>query len=190
MARDRALESGAGNWELEAGGGNWELEAATLTTVSRTFTYLYDIRTNVSRTLTYLYDITGAVLRTFTYIYDINDNGSTSLENQNGTVTAAMLSSLNNEICFIEKTDGPRHYSLYVYLDNMASGDTIKIKTQVQKPDGTWKNYDKEKTIKFNEIKEDVAAFHVFIPHRGVRWCIKQTAGTVRSFDWDLFKSK
>lgn len=186
-ARYRELEVGGGNWALESGSGDWELESATLTSVSKTMTYLYDILAYVNKTLTYLYDITSVVYNTFTDIYDINGSASTALVEQRGTVT---LSALNSEICFITKTDGPYHYSCYIFLDNMVSGDIIKIKTQVyDEISGSWKSYDQDRIIKYTDIDSKTAAFLPFLPANRWRVCIKQTAGTPRAFNWSVYKT-
>lgn len=190
-ARYWELEDSADNWALEDGTGARLIEDATTTPISNTFTHLYDIVAFVSKVFTFLYDITGTVLKTFTEIYDINDTGSDVLQEQKGTVLSTDLASLNNEICFITKTDGPRHYSIYVFLDNMASGDSIAVKVQIKDPvSDTWKSYDNEKIIKYGDIKSDVAAFHVFIPARAFRVCLKQKTGILRSYNWALYKSK
>ncbi|MEW6589384.1 MAG: hypothetical protein AB1299_09515, partial [Thermoproteota archaeon] len=190
-ARYWELESSADNWALEDGTGARLLEDATTTTVSNTFTHRYDIIAFVSKIFTYLYDITATILRTLTYIYDINDTGSDVLQEEKGTLTSTILNTLNNEICFVTKTDGPRHYSIYIFLDNMQSGDAITVKFQIKDPvSDTWKSYKNAKTIKYGDIKSDVAAFHIFLPARAFRVCLKQTTGTLRSYNWAVYKSK
>ena len=186
-ARYRELESGGGNWALESGTGDWELESATLTNVSKAWTFKYDILNFVAKAWTFLYDITGTVAKAFLYLYDINGSPSSVLFSQEGTVTPT---ALNSEICFITKTDGPYHYACYIYVDNMASGDEIAIKVQVYDPtEGAWKSYDNEKKIKYSDIKSDESVFIPFLPATRYRVCLKQTAGTLRSYNWQLFKN-
>lgn len=163
------------------------LSPNTLTVVSTTNTYKYDILAFITKTLTYLYDITSVVYNTFTDIYDINGSASTALAEQRGTVT---LSALNSEICFITKTDGPYHYSGYIFLNNMASGDTVKITVQIW--DGTssaWRDYESAKTVRYTDIGGKTALFIPFLPASRFRICIKQTAGTPRAFNWQLYKA-
>lgn len=187
MTRYWELESSVDNWALEDGTGTRELEAATLENVSTTKTYKYDITAIVNKTLTYIYDMTGTVARAFTHIFDINGSASSALVAQHGTVT---LSALNSEVCFITKTDGPYHYSCYIFLDNMASGDVIKIKTQVyDETAGSWKSYDQDRTIKYTDIDSKTASFLPFLPANRWRVCIKQTAGTPRAFNWSVYKT-
>ena len=185
------LESGGDNWELETGLGDREMETASLSAVLKTFTYQYGIQGMVSKMFTYLYDIFGGVVvKTFTYLYDINDAQAEVLQEQKGIITPTILSSLNNEICFLTKSDGPRHYSLYLFVDNMLSGDEIKFKTQILDPNSNeWKSYDEESTISFNKIKGDTASFQVFLPARQIRFCLKQTKGVLRSYNWALYKA-
>lgn len=190
MARYWELEDSSGIWLLEDGTGGRLLEDATLTPVQKTFTYKYSITATIQKLFSYLYSITGTVIKTFSYLYDINDLGSEVLAEQKGTVTAVQLASLNNEVCFLTKSDGPRHYSLYIFVDNMQQGDAIAFKTEVLDPvDDTFKAYDKEAKIKFSKIKGDVAVFEVFIPARKIRFCLKQTSGTLRSYNWALYKA-
>ena len=190
MNRYWGLEDGSGRRELEDGTGFWLLESATLTAVFKTFTYKYDIISFISKLFTYLYSITGAVIKTFSYLYDINDNDAELLTEQKGVITTTHLASLNNEVCFLTKTDGPRHYSLYLFIDNMVSGDEISFKTEIKDPNtDTWKTYDAESIIKFNDIKGDTAAFQVFLPARAIRFCLKQTKGTLKNYNWALYKA-
>ena len=163
------------------------LSPNTLTSVSQTWTLKYDILNFVAKAWTFLYDITGTVAKAFLYLYDINGSPSSVLFSQEGTVTPT---ALNSEICFITKTDGPYHYACYIYVDNMASGDEIAIKVQVYDPtEGAWKSYDNEKKIKYSDIKSDEAVFIPFLPATRYRVCLKQTAGTLRSYNWQLFKN-
>lgn len=163
------------------------LSPNTLTAVSKTTTYKYEIFAYISKLLSYLYDITGTVARTFTKIYDINGSASSALVAQHGTVT---LSALNSEICFITKTDGPYHYSCYIFLDNMASGDIIKVKVQVyDETAGSWKSYEQDKIVNYNDIDSKTSMFIPFLPANRWRVCIKQTAGTPRAFNWSVYKT-
>lgn len=188
-ARYWELESSVDNWALEDGTGARLLEDATLTTVSNTFTIKYDIRTFVSKVFSYLYDITANISKMFSYLYDINDTGSEVLAEQKGTITSTILGSLNNEVCFLTKTDGPRHYSLYLFIDNMASGDKIEFKTEIQDPISlTWKKYETN-IVSYNDIGGKISAFQVFLPARAIRFCLTQTLGTLRSYNWVLYKA-
>lgn len=190
------LEDSSGKVELETATGgagdpnDFLIEDATTTPISKTFTYKYDILAFVSKVFTYLYDITGVVSRVFNYIYDINDDGSNVLEQQKGTVTSTILGSINNEVCFITKTDGPRHYSIYIFVNEMQAGDEIVVTIEIKDPvSDTWKQFE-EHTLNYNDIDSDVAPFEVFIPANSFRVCLNQTKGALRNYNWALYKSK
>lgn len=186
------LEDGSGHLILEDGSGDgYLLEAATTFTVTDTLTIQYDMTGVVNDTLELLYDMTGVVQDTVTLYHDINGTASTQLVSQN---LAPTLVALNTETKLIEKTDGPYHYSAWVHLNNMASGDTVIIRTY--KWNITDSQYDlyEEKTVRYtdlnaNETNNMPAVFLPFIPANRYKVTIEQTAGTVRQYPWQLFKT-
>lgn len=190
MVRYLVQADGTSKLDLVDATGSLILAANTLTIVSNTFTYKYSITAIIAKLFTFIYSITGTITKTFSYLYDINDSGSEVLAEQKGTVTSTHLQSLNNEVCFLTKSDGPRHYSLYIFVDNMQSGDEIIFKTQILDPtSNTWKSYDDESKINYHSIKGDIAPFQVFLPARQIRFCIRQTKGTLRNYNWALYKA-
>ena len=126
------LEDSSGHLILEDGSGSgYLLESATTFTVLDTLTLVYDITGQVADTLTLQYDILADVLQTITLYYDINGDASTNLVRQNLSPT---LKALNLETVLIEKTDGPYHYSAWIHMTNLSSGDTIILRVYKWEP--------------------------------------------------------
>ena len=192
MSSYYGLEDGTGHLILEDGSGDgYILEDATTFTVSDTISIEYDITGSVSDTLEFQYDMTGSVGDTISLYYDINGTASTSLVRQNLSPT---LLSLNSETKIIEKTDGPYHYSAWIHLDNMASGDTVVIRTYKWEPNGSAYSLYEEKTVRYSDLKgkestDMPAVFLPFIPTEKYKVTIEQTAGTLRQYPWELFKT-
>lgn len=186
------LEDGSGHLILEDGSGDgYLLEDATTFSVTDTLSIVYDITGVVTDTLTVQYDMTGVIQDTISLYYDINGDASTQLVTQNLNPT---LKSLNLETKLVEKTDGPYHYSTWIHLGNMASGDTVIIRTYKWEVNtGAYELYEK-KTIKHSDLKgnettNQPAIFLPFIPANRYKVTIEQTAGTLRAYPWQLFKT-
>lgn len=169
------LEDGSGNYVLEDGTGNYVIESIV-----------------VANTRTLQYDIRGLVADTLTARYSINGDPSTQLTQLTRTITPSALST---ETTLIQKTDGPFHYAGYVHLDTLASGDTVIIRIY------KWETVDddfllyEEKTIKYSDLKANetndmVAVFLPFIPAEQYKVTIEQTAGTLRTINFELFKTQ
>lgn len=193
MSTYYGLEDGSGHLILEDGSGDgYLLEDATTFTVNDVLTIEYEITGSVNDTLELQYDMTGSVNDTISLCYDINGNASTSLVRQNKSPT---LLALNSEVKIIEKTDGPFHYSAWIHLDNMASGDTVVIRTYKWEPNGSTYSLYEEKTVKYNDLKgnestDQPAVFLPFIPAEKYKVTIEQTAGTLRQYPWELYKTQ
>lgn len=185
------LEDSSGHLILEDGSGDgYLLESATTFTVTDTLTLVYDITGQVTDTLTLQYDILADVLQTITLYYDINGDASTNLERQNLSPT---LKALNLETTLIEKTDGPYHYSAWIHMTNLASGDTVVLRVYKWEPNtSAYELYD-EKKITYSDLKifenDQTAVFLPFIPAQKYKVTIEQTAGTLRAFPWELYKT-
>lgn len=187
------LEDGTGHLLLEDGSGDgYLMEDATLFTVIDTLTLEYDITGSVSDTLELQYDMTGVVADTISLCYDINGDASTSLVQQFKQPT---LTALNSETKIIEKTDGPFHYSAWIHLGNMASDDKVIIRTYKWETNNDVYELYEEKTISYNDLKgnetnDQTAVFLPFIPAERYKVTIEQTAGTLRQFPWELYKTQ
>lgn len=184
-------EDATGHLILEDGSGSgYLLESATTFTVSDTLTLIYDITGQVADTLTLQYDILADVLQTITLYYDINGDASTNLVRQNLSPT---LKALNLETTLIEKTDGPYHYSAWIHMTNLASGDTIILRVYKWEPNTSAYELYEEKPVSYNDLKtfenNQTAIFLPFIPAERYKVTIEQTAGTLRAFPWELYKT-
>jgi len=185
------LEDSSGHLILEDGSGDgYLLESATTLTVTDTLTLVYDITGQVTDTLTLQYDILADVLQTITLYYDINGDASTNLVRQN---LAPTLKALNLETTLIEKTDGPFHYSAWIHMTNLASGDTIILRVYKWEPNNSVYELYEEKQVTYNDLKtfenNQTAIFLPFIPAQKYKVTIEQTAGTLRAFPWELYKT-
>ena len=185
------LEDSSGHLIIEDGSGSgYLLESATTFTVSDTLTLVYDITGQVTDTLILQYDILADVLQTVTLYYDINGDASTNLVRQN---LAPTLKALNLETILIEKTDGPFHYSAWIHLTNLLSGDTIILRVYKWEPNTSAYELYEEKPVSYNDLKtfenNQTAIFLPFIPAERYKVTIEQTAGTLRAFPWELYKT-
>lgn len=185
------LEDGTGHLLLEDGTGGYIMEDATLFTIADTLTLLYDVTGVVSDTITLEYDMTGQVADTISLYYDINGDASTQLVRQN---LAPTLTALNLETKIIEKTNGPYHYSAWIHLTNMASGDIVVIRVyKWETTSDTYALYE-EKTIRYTDLKgtetnNQTAIFLPFIPAERYKVTIEQTAGTLFQIPWEMFQT-
>jgi len=185
------LEDGTGRWQLEANTFDRLIEDATTFTVTDTLEIIYDLTGVVSDTLELQYDMTGVISDTISLCYDINGDASTSLVQQNKSPT---LTALNLETKLIEKTDGPFHYSAWIHLSNMASGDKVIIRVYKWETNGNSYELYEEKEIMYSDLKtlenDQTAVFLPFIPAERYKVTIEQTAGTLRAFPWEMFKTQ
>ena len=162
--------------------------------ISNTLTNLYDIFGLVNKTLIGLYDMVGVVSNTSNLLYDINGDPSSSIVHTSGDITPGMLDTETN-LFDITPTD-PLHFSTYIDLSNMASGDTIIIRVYALDVNGAVYVLWDKKTILFNDIDSTNHAVIPYIPTSKYKVSIEQTDGTLRQYNWyrdevdtDLFES-
>lgn len=79
-----------------------------------------------------------------------------------------------------------KYYSTYVFLHNMASGDTITIKVYVQDKDATTERVYESRTVSDAQTKP--AVFVPFLPTSSYRVTCQQTAGTNRVINWARYE--
>lgn len=186
------LEDETGHRLLEDGTGGWLIETATTFAVSSQREFQYDINGIVSDTLEILYDITGVVSDTLEICYDINSpQVSSNLIQQ---YKNPLLPQLNTEFKLVEKTDGPWNYSCWVNLENMLSGDKVRIKVYRWDPNLSTYTLYESKTISKSDLKgketdDQPAVFAVFLPTERFKLTIEQLSGTLRSFPWEMYKA-
>lgn len=161
--------------------------------VNNTVVGLYDINGLVSNTVIGKYDVTGVVSNTLTGCYEINEAASSIIRKYTKSV---QLLQNNVEVTIVEKTDGPYNYSLWVFLDQLQTGDVVEFREYVWNPQTNSYKLNQSPKIKKNDLKgfsnqttDDKPAMF-FPPVQADRYkvTIKQTAGTPRLFDWVMYK--
>jgi hypothetical protein len=95
----------------------------------------------------------------------------------NGTIT-----STTSEANLFDIT-GNAHYATYIYLHNMASGDTVVIRTYVKDVNATTMRLYKPVTISGAQTA-DPTGFLAFMAATQYKVTIQRTAGSDRAYTW------
>lgn len=92
----------------------------------------------------------------------------------------AITTSASEQTIFDVTAD--EHFAAWIFAHNMASGDTVVIKTKVlDQNTSTIRTYE---TVTLTDAQTDPAYFIAWLPARQYRVTIQRTAGTDRSFTW------
>lgn len=86
---------------------------------------------------------------------------------------------------FASQTD-LKYYSSYVFLHNMASGDTIRIRVYVKDVDDAVERVYEDQTA--SDAQTVPAIFIPFLPTSSYRVTCQQTAGTNRVVNWAKYE--
>jgi hypothetical protein len=171
---------------------NFSLQYDIFNKVSDTIAFQYDITADIHKQLSVLWDVTAPISDSFNIKYDIDGAPSTILARQNLKI---IPTDLNRETTLVEKTDGPYNYALWVHLNEMASGDKIKLKSYKWDPNNSEYALYEQKTITYDDLQgfEDTpqtAVFLPFIPAEKYKVTITQLEGTLRNYSWELYKTE
>ena len=171
---------------------NFSLQYDIFNKVSDTIAFQYDITADLQKQLTVLWDVTAPISDSFNIKYDIDGAPSTILARQKLKI---IPTDLNRETTLVEKTDGPFNYALWVHLNEMATGDKVKLKSYKWDPNNSAYALYEQKTITYEDLKgtEDTpqtAVFLPFIPAEKYKVTITQLEGTLRNYSWELYKTE
>lgn len=171
---------------------NFALQYDIFNNVADTIAFQYHITSDLHKQLTVLWDVTAPISDSFNIKYDIDGSPSTILARQKLKI---IPTDLNRETTLVEKTDGPYNYALWVHLNEMATGDKIKLKSYKWDPNNSAYALYEQKTITYEDLKgtEDTpqtAVFLPFIPAEKYKVTITQLEGTLRNYSWELYKTE
>jgi hypothetical protein len=110
--------------------------------------------------------------------------GTGPISNQNGT-TAAL--TINTETFLGSDITSPGTYQLYLNVSNLALGDTLEIKAYTEVLSG-----DTPAVVMFRTLQNPTIEPIVFTPFFAIvnelKFSLKQTAGTGRTFKWNIIQ--